>query len=95
MFHIKKSNQNCTVNLKIRISTEVVKIEKFEYPAIIKYLYLKRFRRRKIYKDIFKIFDEQCAWYAEKIGFASAKRGKFSIKDEDLFLYPPQKIKLG
>ena len=67
------------------MSTEIVKIEKLEYRAIIKYLYLKGLRGKQIYEDMLNnTLGDQCPSYATvKNWTASFKRGKFSIEDDD------------
>lgn len=66
------------------MSTEIVKIGKLEYRAIIKYLYLKGLRGKQIYEDMLNTLGDQCPSYATvKNWTASFKRGKFSIEDDD------------
>ena len=63
------------------MSTEIVKIEKLEYRAIIKYLYLKGLRGEQIYEDMLNTLGDQCPSYATvKIGLQASKEVNFPLK---------------
>lgn len=65
------------------MSAPIVKIEKLEYRAIIKYLYLKGLRGKEIYEDMLETLGDQCPSYATvKNWIASFKRGKLSVEDD-------------
>lgn len=78
------------------MSIEIAKIEKFEYPAIVKYLRLKVWRDNLIYKYIFNIRGEESPLHATvKNCIASFKRGsplKMKTDQEAQFLFPPLQI---
>jgi transposase len=65
------------------MSTAIVEIDKLEYRAIIKYLYLKGIRGEQIYEDMLSTLGDQCPSYATlKNWIPSFKRGRFSFENE-------------
>lgn len=60
--------------------TEIAKIEKLKYRAIIKYLDLKELRGKQIYKGVVSSLGEQYPSYVTmKTWIAGFKGGKFSF----------------
>lgn len=66
------------------MSTEIVKIEKFNYRDFIKYLDWKELRDRQIHEDMLNTLGYQCLWYATmKNWIAWINRGK-ACKDSGI-----------
>lgn len=60
-FHVRKSNQSCRLRCQ-KMLIEIEKINKLELRAFNKYLYLKGFRAKQIYKNTLDK-RKNCIWF--------------------------------